>query len=182
MRSRNTPAAVLAALAVLALMAVAAACGSAGATTTTSPTPTPPSDANGAVVTISDFAFLPQKIEIRPGTTVTWSNNDAVTHTVTSTDGFGVDAKTTFTFGSDALGQGQTFSFTFDKAGTYFYECTIHKSLPAMHGEIIVSAAASARTASTPAASPQPTAAAGSTTPAPAPTASTNSGGGISGY
>jgi plastocyanin len=178
MRSRNTTAAILAALAILAVMAVAAACGSAGAATTASPAPRATSGPNGAIVTISGFAFLPRTIDIRPGTTVTWTNNDAVTHTVTSTDGLAVDAKTTFTFGSDALGQGQTFSFTFDKAGTYFYECTIHKSLPAMHGEIVVSAAAGASAALT----PSPTPAAGSATPTPAPTASTNSGGGISGY
>jgi plastocyanin len=178
MRSRDTTAAILAALAILAVMAVAAACGSAGATTTASPIPTAAGSPNGTVVTISGFAFLPRKIEIRPGTTVTWTNNDAVTHTVTSTDGLAVGAKTTFTFGSDALGQGQTFSFTFDKAGTYFYECTIHKRLPAMHGEIVVSAAAGA----SPALTPSPAAAAGSATPTPAPTASTNSGGGIPGY
>jgi plastocyanin len=164
MRSRRKTPVILAALAVLAVAAVAAACGSAGATTT-SPIPTATSGPNGAVVTISHFAFSPQKIDIRPGTTVTWTNNDAVTHTVTAADSLGVDAKTTFTFASDVLSPGQMFSFTFDKAGTYFYECTIHKSLPAMHGEIVVD-----------------TGAAASPTPTPAPSASAGSGGAIPGY
>jgi plastocyanin len=177
MRTRDKKAVVLAALAVVAVMALAAACGSAGATTTGSPAPAATAGPNGAVVTISNFAFLPQKIEIRPGTTVTWTNNDPVTHTVTSTDSLGIDAQATFTFRSDTLSQGQTFSFTFDKAGTYFYECTIHKSLRAMHGEIVVGAGASGK--GSPAGS-------GGTSPSPAPTptpaGSTSSGGPIPGY
>ena len=47
-------------------------------------------------------------------------------------------AATTSLFDSGTLNQGGSFSFTFAKAGTYFYECTIHKSLPAMHARVVV--------------------------------------------
>ena len=60
------------------------------------------------------------------------------THNVTSTDGPGVDAATTSTFASETLSQGDTFSFTFEEPGTYYYECTIHASMATMHATVIV--------------------------------------------
>jgi plastocyanin len=41
-------------------------------------------------------------------------------------------------FGSGSLSKGQSFSFTYKKKGTFFYECTIHASMASMHGKVIV--------------------------------------------
>jgi len=79
-------------------------------------------------VTIDDFAFGPATVTVARGTTVTWTNQDDDPHTVVSTD----DPKL---FKSAALDTGDSFSFTFDKAGTYKYFCTIH---PRMQGTVIV--------------------------------------------
>jgi plastocyanin len=56
------------------------------------------------------------------GTTVTWTNNDSVTHTVTADAG---------AFDSGALSPGHTYSFTFRTSGTYSYHCSIHRSMTA---------------------------------------------------
>jgi plastocyanin len=118
-----------------AVMLVAAACGSSSAST---PTATATGGGTAAAAVIKDFAFTPQTITVKAGTTVTWTNQDSVQHTVTSADAIGVNANVTSDFDSGLLGQGQTFSFTFTKAGTYFYLCTPHRAMPAMHGEVIV--------------------------------------------
>ena len=74
---------------------------------------------------MKNFAFSPDSVEIKVGETVTWTNEDAAAHTVTG-DG-GVD--------SGQLATGQTYSKTFDTAGTYAYHCSIH---PAMTGTVVV--------------------------------------------
>lgn len=79
-------------------------------------------------VTISNFAFSPASISVKKGTTVTWTNKDAVAHTVTETDG--QDGPK-----SDSLGQGQTYSFTYNTVGTFKYHCSIH---PNMTGTVTV--------------------------------------------
>jgi plastocyanin len=78
-------------------------------------------------VSIANFSFTPAKLSISVGTTVFWTNNDTVTHTVTADQG---------AFDSGDLSPGNTFSFTFSKAGTYPYHCNIHSS---MVGTIVVS-------------------------------------------
>lgn len=106
----------------------------------TKSTPTPAGGAGGApgaTVTIRDYTFSPQTLTVKAGTTVTWVNEDSAPHTVTAVDSQGTEATTTGLFDSQ-LGQGQSFTFTFDKAGTYFYECTIHKGMASMHAEIVV--------------------------------------------
>ena len=86
-----------------------------------------PADApTSAVVTIADFAFGPPEITVAAGTTVTWSNDDSVSHTVDATDD---------SFVTDPLGDGATFSHTFDTAGTFGYICGIH---PSMSGTVVV--------------------------------------------
>lgn len=77
-------------------------------------------------VVIQDLAFNPSSITVPAGMEVVWENQDGVTHTVTSDDGL---------FDSGDLGGGETFSYTFDEAGTYEYGCTIHTS---MEGEVEV--------------------------------------------
>lgn len=80
-------------------------------------------------VTISNFSFSPAAIKVKVGDTVTWTNQDEVGHTVTA-DNSSTDAPA-----SDLLSKGQSYSFTFKKAGTYTYHCTPH---PYMKGTVIV--------------------------------------------
>jgi plastocyanin len=79
-----------------------------------------------AEVKIDNFSFGPQIITVAPGTKVTWKNRDDIPHTVVSADGV---------FKSRALDTDESFSFTFDKPGTYSYFCSIH---PKMTGQVMV--------------------------------------------
>ena len=134
---------LVAALAVL-VAAVLAACGGSTASGSSPAATTPAaSPAGGGAVTsseiaIKDFAFTPATATVKAGTTVTWTNNDGATHNVTSTDGPGTGAATTSTFSSQPMAQGDTFSYTFKEAGTYYYECSIHASMASMHAVVIV--------------------------------------------
>jgi plastocyanin len=84
-------------------------------------------------VIISNDVPNPQTLTVVPGTKVTWTNRDAfVPHTVTAT------GANKGLFSSSALNYGQTFSYTFDKEGTYQY-MDIYK--PALTGWVIVKAA-----------------------------------------
>jgi amicyanin len=78
-------------------------------------------------VTIAGFAFAPPTITVRVGTAITWTNNDAAGHTVTS-DRAGP-------LRSPVLPRGGKYSFTFTRTGTYSYHCQLH---PFMHGTVIV--------------------------------------------
>ena len=87
-------------------------------------------------------AYSPNSITILVGDTVTWTNNDSVAHTVTSTSDSGpaCTAGGGLTTGSPLdspiIAPNGTFSHTFDTAGTYYYVCTIadHE----MRGTVIV--------------------------------------------
>lgn len=79
-------------------------------------------------VKIDNFSFGPAAVTVSVGSTVTWTNRDDIPHTVVSTD----DPKV---FKSKALDTDEKFSFTFAKAGTYAYFCSIH---PKMTGKVIV--------------------------------------------
>lgn len=94
-------------------------------------------------VTIQDFAFMPKKMSVSVGDTVTWTNADDILHTVTSGIGQkqgvpGVtkdkDAKPDGLFDQEVEFE-DTFEFTFDKAGTSKYFCAIH---PGMVGTVVV--------------------------------------------
>ena len=78
-------------------------------------------------VSISNFAFTPTDITVKKDTTVTWTNNDSVAHTI--------EFETDDIPKSETLGNGQTFSFIFNDAGTFNYSCGIH---PSMHGTVTV--------------------------------------------
>ena len=82
-----------------------------------------------AEVQIDQYAFLPQRVTVKAGTTVTWSNDDDDSHTVASSSKF---------FKSKALDTGDKFSFTFTTPGTYDYICSVH---PYMTGAVVVEAA-----------------------------------------
>jgi plastocyanin len=79
-------------------------------------------------VTIDNFSFGPTALTVKVGATVTWTNRDDIPHTVVSTDA-------QKTFKSKVLDTDEKFSFTFGKAGTYPYFCSIH---PKMTATIIV--------------------------------------------
>lgn len=77
-------------------------------------------------VKIDNFSFGPADLTVPAGTTVTWTNRDDIPHTVVSTDKV---------FKSKVLDTDEKFSFTFSKAGTYPYFCSIH---PKMTGKVVV--------------------------------------------
>lgn len=78
-------------------------------------------------IEIGGFAFNPSTLTIKTGETVTWSNMDPVSHTITSDSGSELN--------SAPIPNGQTYSHTFNTVGTYSYHCSIHTS---MKGQIIV--------------------------------------------
>jgi len=84
-----------------------------------------PSAAN-ALVKIDNFVFGPDTLTVPVGATVTWTNKDDIPHTTVSTDGV---------FKSKVMDTDEKFSYTFAKAGTYPYYCTIH---PKMTGKVVV--------------------------------------------
>ena len=81
-------------------------------------------------VTIKKTAYNPASIKIKKGETVTWVNEDDKDHTVISDDPKKED------FHSDNLGNGDTFSHKFEKAGKFPYHCKYH---PRMKGLVTVS-------------------------------------------
>jgi plastocyanin len=81
----------------------------------------------------SQNCFSPNVINIAPGDTVTWTNNDKVGHT--STSGNPSDNQTGTIWDSSLIKSGGTYSFTFQSAGDYRYFCMVH---PWMLGEVIV--------------------------------------------
>jgi plastocyanin len=104
-------------------------------------------------VMIKGYAYSPASLTVNVGDTVTWTNMDTAPHTVTVTSG-------PEKFASANLAKGESFSFTFSKAGTYAYYCAVH---PDMKATVTV-----AGTAPAPAPTPTPTT---HPTPAPTPTA-----------
>ena len=79
-----------------------------------------------AEVKIDNFSFGPATLTVALGTTVTWINRDDIPHTVVSTEKV---------FKSKVLDTNEKFSFTFTKAGTYPYFCSVH---PKMTGAVVV--------------------------------------------
>lgn len=77
-------------------------------------------------ISISNFAFSPATLTIKRGTTVTWTNNDSVSHTV-SGDVSGPN--------SSPLSNSEKYSYTFNGAGQFGYHCNIH---PSMKANIVV--------------------------------------------
>jgi plastocyanin len=124
---------------MLALLVLAIAMAGCAAPTTTpavtpaatptlqasgTPAPTGPHPTAQAPVEIRNFAFDPHEVRLAKGGTVTWTNNDSVTHTVS--------------FGgvqSPGFGNGGTYSRTFNDTGTFDYICGIH---PSMTGKVVV--------------------------------------------
>jgi plastocyanin len=75
--------------------------------------------------TIANYAFHPQHLNVTTGTQVTWTNNDATQHSVTSTQA-NLTQGGGHLIDSGSLNSGQSFSYTFYKHGFYPYECSFH--------------------------------------------------------
>jgi plastocyanin len=88
-------------------------------------------DAENITVRIKGMRFEPASVTVKPGTTVTWIQEDGAPHTVTGTGG---------ELRSDTLMGGQRFSHTFPEAGSFDYACNFH---PMMKGTVVVSDSAS---------------------------------------
>ena len=86
-----------------------------------------PASADEAAIKIGNFTFGPQELKVKTGTTVTWTNEDDIPHTVISPN----------SFRSKALDSEDKFSFTFTTPGIYKYFCSLH---PHMTGTIVVEA------------------------------------------
>ena len=81
-----------------------------------------------AAVSIVNFEFKPQKLVVKPGTKVTWTNDDTNIHDVKDTSPLATPV-------SQELSKGETFAITYGQPGTYAYVCGIH---PYMAGSVEV--------------------------------------------
>ena len=120
---------------VVTVSALVVACGGSAASPTTAPSPASPTPSNdpSSVVAIpvgaqslGTRAYMPDEINVATGSTVTWMNTDRESHTSTSDESG---------WNSGTIAPGGRFSFTFDRAGTFRYHCTIH---PGMVGTVVV--------------------------------------------
>ncbi|MFI5416181.1 MAG: plastocyanin/azurin family copper-binding protein [Nitrososphaerales archaeon] len=122
-------------LALVAILGVAPAFGQ-GVTSDVTIVSGAGASASAACVTTNN-CFSPSPLGVAPGTTVTWTNTDTVSHTITS--GKMSDNDSGSMFDSGLVKPTKTFQFTFANAGTFNYFCTVH---PWMVGQVIVGAAA----------------------------------------
>jgi plastocyanin len=81
-------------------------------------------------VSIDNFTFNPQKLTVKAGTTVTWTNKDDIPHAI---------AAVNKQFKSKTLDTDDGYAFTFTTPGSYEYFCSLH---PHMTGTIVVETAA----------------------------------------
>jgi plastocyanin len=83
--------------------------------------------AGGANVDLEALCFAPTVLQIEAAETVTWTNRDGMSHTVTGANGSWGD--------SSELTQGASVSHEFDVVGVYPYFCLLH---PSMVGVVVV--------------------------------------------
>jgi plastocyanin len=125
--------ALSAGLLILVVGLVLVGCGGSGTTTSMSmastsmgSTPTTAAATSGTSVSLANIAISPTSLTINAGQSVTWTNNDSVTHHLVGDKG---------EFDSGDMAPGAKFTFTFKTAGSVNYHCTIH---PSMTGTIVV--------------------------------------------
>jgi plastocyanin len=104
----------------------------APAQTTTPAETTAPAPSGTITVDIRDHAFNPAQLNIAPGTTVTFVNNDTEPHTATADSGL---------FDTGVLEPGYSFDVFLEGSGTVTYHCELH---PDMQGSIVVGQAGGA--------------------------------------
>lgn len=78
-------------------------------------------------IDIKLFQFKPKELEVKKGTTVTWTNDDAIEHSVTA----GKPGKAAQDFDSGFFTKGGSFSHTFDATGSFTYFCKRHPNMQA---------------------------------------------------
>jgi plastocyanin len=71
-------------------------------------------------VQIVNFQFTPNTLTVKPGTKVTWTNEDTTVHSIKDTSPLATPV-------SQDLAKGNTFSITYEQAGSYSYICNIHQ-------------------------------------------------------
>ena len=96
----------------------APAATTAAATATPAPTVTPTIAPASVAIEMGDHFFDPAQLTVKVGATVTWKSVGQSTHDLAARDG---------SFKLGAMSFGQTFSFTFTKAGRYPYVCMQHE-------------------------------------------------------
>ena len=141
-RSRRCPRTgrSIASAALVGVGGLLGACGTASSDESPIRTESGATSSPGAV-TIKTFAFSPDPVTVEAGTTVTWTNEDQILHTVTSgvrtydAQGMTKDITKSGLFDLQLQDQKSTGSFTFKDPGTFPYICTIH---PGMDAQIIV--------------------------------------------
>lgn len=87
------------------------------------------SAASAGAINIKNMMFTPPQISVSKGGTVTWTNNDTTAHTVTD------DLSNVGGPDSGSIDPGSSYSFTFNKTGSFQYHCKFHTS---MRGTIVV--------------------------------------------
>lgn len=87
----------------------------------------PTADESGVAVKMVGFCMAPTVLHVRPGTTVTWTNDDPVVHNLWGAG-----------WSRGELNPGQSATWTFESPGTYPYACTLH---PGMTGAVVVDGA-----------------------------------------
>jgi plastocyanin len=85
-----------------------------------------PASAADADVTVEHLMFMPDKVKVGLGESVTWTFPEATQHTTTSDEGF---------WDSGSKSGGATYVRQFTSAGTFAYHCSFH---PTMHGFVAV--------------------------------------------
>jgi plastocyanin len=80
----------------------------------------------GSRIGIDNFKFAPTPLSIAQGTEVTWTNHDDIPHSIVL-NSLGIHSKAMDTDGS--------FTYKFDKVGTFFYVCGLH---PFMQAKVVV--------------------------------------------
>jgi plastocyanin len=88
------------------------------------PAPSPAPAVAGTQISIKGFAFNANQPSVAKGATITWTNDDGTTHTVTS----GVPGTPSGKF-DQRVEPGKTLAFTFTDTGTYDFFCNIHNSM-----------------------------------------------------
>lgn len=74
---------------------------------------------------IAGFAFAQKAVKVKPGTTITWTNQDDAKHDITPTE----DSPNFLP--SELLAKGESYSYTFEEPGIYSYICSPHPYMKA---------------------------------------------------
>jgi plastocyanin len=124
--------------AAVLLVLLASACSGSGSDE-------PPARASGPTVSLKLLQFQPGQLTVKAGTTVTWVDDEPITHTVTSGAVSGIDPTSGLRSGQTPDGRfdgqlpkkGSSFSYRFTEPGTYSYFCSIHQG---MNASVVVTA------------------------------------------